>query len=161
MKSYEIKFLISVRKKAYRKKKINYCFPIIHYWGFYFGYKISNQCEVSFDPEDDNKPDRISIIAWMIVRDWITFEVLKRDDFVHGLANLREDIVLESKELKQSFIDIVNQILIDKFNQEYADNYTGEEGQYLFTVDFAFNEDKCELLATENKFLSKQEYEAI
>ena len=158
MNSHEIKFLISVRKKAYRKKKVDYCFPIIHYWAFYFGYKTHGQCEVSFDPEDDNKkPDKIPIIAWMIVRDWITFEVLKRDDFVHGLANLKQDIVIESKELKQSFIDMVNQILVDKFNQEYSDNYTGEEGQYLFTVDFAFNGDKCELLAVENEFLSKQE----
>ena len=157
MKSYEIKFLICVKNKSYKKKKINYSFPIIEYWSFYHGYKTGHLSHISFDPADINESDEMSIMAQMIVRDWLALEVIKRDDFVYGLANLKDDIVLHSQELKQSFINMINHALANKFNQEYINNYDGKEGEYLFTIDFTLNKDKCELLASENEFLLKQE----
>ena len=152
MTKHKLEFIIEVKNKAVKRKRIDYNFPQLCYTSISYSKKFGNFICVSFDPlEDFPYNQKIYNIAEAITLDWSVFEIKKCPDFILGITNLSDNIIFIVKDAKESMIDMLTLIINQTFDQKFVDNYTGKNQSFMFTVDFLLDKDICKLISFKSK----------
>ena len=130
----KLQFIIRAKNKSTKRQHVRYNFLELHYVGL---SGIDNI--VSFDFQTQS--NIIKELSKIIVFDWAKLQIAYKDDFIFGASNI------DDKLIKKSLVELVEKIISSKFNNEFINQYTGEEYKLLFTLSFTMVDEDCKLIS--------------